>query len=103
MKAKNFLKLKTNPLFKAKYVYFDTIENDKYLADQIFINNDLNVKFGKEFAKDNERFIIIAAKVSKKDTEKFEKCMEELYDKMILMGYEEYPEFCESTMKMLGH
>lgn len=100
---KNYLKLKTFPLFKARYVYIDICSNDKYQADEIFVREQLHVDFYKDFAKDDTPYIIVVVKVSKKDTEKFEKCMEELGKKMLLKGYDDYPEFCERTMKMLGH
>lgn len=97
---KNYLKIKSFSLFKTSYVYVDVADN--YQADQIFVREKLHVQFKKgEFRKDDSSYVIVCVKVSKKDTEKFEKCMELLANKMLLNGYNDYPEFCEQLMKMM--
>jgi hypothetical protein len=96
---KTYLKLKTFPLFKARYVYLDAI--DEYQADYIFVREKLHVTFYKEMRKDDISYAIIVVKVSKKDTEKFEKCMRILAKKMALKGYDDYPEVCEYVFENL--
>lgn len=51
METRNYIELKTlNPL-KLEYAFLDT---DKYLVDQIFIDNEIKVKFGKvKFGKES--------------------------------------------------
>ena len=69
----------------------------KYKADLIFVKNRIIVTFLKEYKKD-EKYILIMCRVKKKDSETFISCMEELKNKMILLGYTDYPEFCRNTI-----
>lgn len=69
----------------------------KYKADLIFVKNRIRVTFLKEYKKD-EKYILIMCRVKKKDSETFISCMEELKNKMILLGYTDYPEFCRNTI-----
>lgn len=88
---KNYLKESRKlTLTYCHYMYVDTKD---YLADLIFAKYQITVKFKKkEFAKDNMR--IICCKVRKKDEEKFLKAMEDLKNKAILFGINEYEEIC---------
>ena len=88
------LKIKTLSPFYLRFAYLDIPE---YVADTIFIQNKLHVKFGKEFKKEGNPYIIIMCKIRKKDFDKFEKSLEELERRMLLTGHTDYIEKCEEV------
>lgn len=89
----NYLKLKTFSPFSSSYVFLDC---DEYLADQLFIKHKVPVNFGGEFVRDDTRYRVISCKIRKKHEENFLKALSEMYNKMILRGYDDYQEFCEN-------
>ena len=97
METRNYIELKTlNPL-KLEYAFLDT---DKYLVDQIFIDNEIKVKFGKvkfgkEFKNKKRKYRFIFCSINKKDKIKFLACMGYLKNKMLLMGNYDYLKECE--------
>ncbi len=90
--AKNFIKLDDFSFFYYTYVFFDT---DDYLADRIFINKRIRIKYGDTYNIPGDKYEIIICKVKKKDEQKFLEGMEELSNKMALMGYDDYDSYCE--------
>lgn len=73
--------------FKYLLLYIDT---NKYLADPIFKKHNLKVKWiNKEFQGDKD-YRVIFCKIKKKDLDKFKTSIEELKNKMILLGYDDY-------------
>lgn len=50
MNYKNYI-LISKHLFRSEYIYADTQE---YMADQLFINQKIRVKFCKEYGRENE-------------------------------------------------
>ena len=81
---KNYVELKAWGLLFKHFVYIDT---EWYLADNIFIQEKLRVRFGREGRKQGSPYRIIFCKVRKRDAKKFVRSMERLYNKMLLMGY----------------
>lgn len=94
----NYLKLKTFSPFSYQFMYLDTAD---HLADNIFIKNELPVKFCGDFVKENENYSIIVCKIKKNDFEKFDKSMEELEKKMLLMGNVDYVEKCNEFKTLI--
>ena len=74
---------------------FAFVDTKDYLADQIFIKHKLRVYFGAEYANNEGKhdYLIIFCKIKKKDVEEFDKCMKELQNKMLLLGYTDYVDF----------
>ena len=95
---KNFLKLDGLSILSAHYMYID---HKEYLADSLFAQNHVSVRFGNELSRDNSPYRIILCKVRKKDTAGFEKSMELLCNKMQLFGHDDYVEFCNDIMETL--
>ncbi len=101
MQFKNYVPLKKLSL---RYHYFCFIDVKEYLADALFVKNKVQVWFGKEYAKEGSVYNVLFCKVKKKDTERFLKTMEELKNKMLLLGYTDYDSQCiEFFEKMLAH
>ena len=44
---------------------------------------------------------IVFCKVRKRDAERFEEAMEKLKDKMLLLGYSDYPDICSEIAKAI--
>lgn len=87
----NYLQFKTSRL--SRYNAFAYIDTNEFLADQIFINRKLPVKFLSHFGRKDSKYIIVFCKVKKKDKEKFLQALKELSNKMLLMGHTDYELF----------
>ena len=105
MEGKNYWRLRRFSLF---YKYYAFVDTEEYLGDQLFIQQKVEVSFGKEFGKKGNDYLIIFCKVRKKDeklynitfvyNQKFTVILgtvDELEKKMLLMGHHDYPAFCE--------
>ncbi|MDU3179936.1 MAG: hypothetical protein E6686_00860 [Lachnospiraceae bacterium] len=93
MEGKNYWRLRRFSLF---YKYYAFVDTEEYLGDQLFIQQKVEVSFGKEFGKKGNDYLIIFCKVRKKDEKNFLKALDELEKKMLLMGHHDYPAFCEN-------
>ena len=87
-----------NGLFYDKYFYIDTPD---YIADSIFYKHKIKIKFGDEYTKENEKYVIVTCKVRKKYKEVFEKAFEEVKNKMILLGHTDYEEWTQNFFNQL--
>ncbi len=97
-KMQNYIKLTNFSLFCVHYAYFDAPE---YLADQIFVQKNLKVKFGKELKNTEDAYVLVFCKIRKRDEHLFLEAMEELKNKMLLLGHTDYLSFCEKMSKMI--
>lgn len=87
----NYLQLKTSRL--SRYSTFAYIDTNEFLADQIFVNKELSVKFLSHFGRNDSKYVIVFCKIKKKDKEKFLQSLKELNNKMLLMGHTDYESF----------
>lgn len=85
-------------LFYSKFYYADTPD---YRADTLFYRHKIPVKYGEEFTNDNEKYIIVTCRVRKKYRNAFRKALEELPNKMALLGHSDYAAFCEQFFTKL--
>ena len=92
---KNYVTFKTMSPLHVRYAFIDTAE---YLADQLFIKHKVKVKFEGEFTKPRYPYIVVECSVRKKDRERFLDALEELPNKMILMGHPDYEEACKEII-----
>lgn len=95
---KNYWKVDSISLLSASYFYVDC---ESYLADQLFIQNKVKVRFMEEMGRDDSKYRIIFCKVRKKDKEHFEEAITKLKDKMLLMGYTDYIDECDEVNQMI--
>ncbi|MDO4556138.1 MAG: hypothetical protein Q4B70_13480 [Lachnospiraceae bacterium] len=96
---KNFWKMQDFSLFRVPYAYVD---HQSFLADSLFMQRKIQVIFKKEMTKKDSQYCIVFCKVRKRDIEKFEDALEELKNKMLLMGYTDYPSVCDEIAKMVN-
>lgn len=94
----NFWKLEKFSFFHQHYAFVDVGD---YLADQIFINNKIPVRFGVEYFSPRTNYYIIFCRIRKSDIQKFEASMEELKNKMLLMGHKDYCEVCADLHQII--
>ena len=78
---KNFWRMRACSIFSVPYSYVD---HCSYLADTLFVQNKVRLKFKNEYVKAESPYRIIFCKVRRKDTERFEEALERLNNKMRL-------------------
>ena len=88
---KNYWKLDGFSLFMIPYVYVD---HNSYLADSLFAQRKIIMKFKEEMARTDTPYCVIFCKVLKRDVQKFEEALEKLKDKMLLLGHKDYSDVC---------
>ncbi len=98
MDYKNFFKLRR---FSFLYDYYCFIDVADYLADELFIKRKVNVKFQQEAQKHGSRYLIIFCRIKKRDRSRFEDAFGELKNRMLLLGYTDYEEFCKKIQKSI--
>lgn len=99
MGFKNYFSVRKASL---RYEYFCYIDTDAYLADALFQKHEVDVKFQDEAYKPGQDYVIIFCKARKSDVGNFQKALDELKNKMILLGHPDYQTFCEEFCKELG-
>ena len=80
-------------LLYTHYVFLDT---EAYLADQLFLKHQVLVHFREEYGRDDSPYRVIFCHVRKRDEERFLSALEELPDKMMLLGYTDYLDTCKA-------
>lgn len=95
---KNYWKMSDFSLFSVSYAYVD---HSSYLADQLFVQNKVSMKFKGEMATKDSPYCIVFCNVLKRDVEKFEEALDKLKDKMLLLGHADYPNVCDEIAKMI--
>lgn len=96
MEYKNCFQLRE---FSLLYDYYCIIDVKEYLADELFIRHKVHVKFQEEYSKEGTKYLCIFCKVKKKQNAEFLQALEELENKMLLLGYTDYPQFCDKFSK----
>lgn len=94
----NFITREKQDLFKSYYIYLDSNKN---MADSIFKDNNIKVKYQKELDYPNSDYKIMFVSVSNKKDYLFVKSMCELEDKMLERNYLDYEEMCDSVFSKL--
>lgn len=100
MSEKNYWKLQKFSIFYNHYAFIDSQD---YLADQLFVKHKVKVDFGKEYRHEGSNYLVIFCKVRKTQEKEFIQALEELENKMLLMGHRDYPIFCSDIKKKIGN
>lgn len=96
---KNYWRMSDFSIFSVPYAYVD---HNSYLADRLFVQNKVTMKFKGEMRRENSSYCIIFCKVLKCDVERFEEALTKLKDKMLLLGHGDYQDVCDEIGKMIG-
>lgn len=94
----NFWKLDDRAILTVPYVYVDHF---RYLADNLFVERKVRIKWQEELEKKDSPYLIIFCRVWKRDMAGFEEALEKLKDKMLLMGHRDYGEACSEVEKLI--
>lgn len=95
---KNYLQFKQFSLLFDHYAFVDV---PQYYADQLFIQHQVRVHFGRECVHPDHPYVIVFCKVRKRDRDKFLAALADLFPKMILCGYPKYESFCQSFIEAM--
>ena len=64
--------------FSLRYVHYAFVDTQPYLADQLFCDHQVTVRFGEEYGKGDTDYRIVFCKVRKGDEGAFLAALEEL-------------------------
>ncbi len=87
--------------FKFGRKTFAYIDKIPYRADRIFLNHNLKVKFEQEFANPKSDYLFVTISIRPKDEKIFLDCMDELKNKMLILGDSDYEEECLKWQEIL--
>lgn len=90
--------IKTHSLFFDHFCYLDTKD---YMADQLFENAGLKVRFGKEYASPETDYVFVFCKCLKRDRTKFLETIRKLPPKALLLGHKDYLDVCRRVIRTL--
>lgn len=90
----NYFKYSEGLLYTT-YLYIDTKE---HLSNQIFIDNNLIVIANSILASEKNQYHVLFVKTRRNKEGIFVKCMEELYNEILLNGHLDYTEVCNSLI-----
>ena len=95
MTQKNWFNLTVAPSLYCRYAYIDLGD---HLADSLFRRQNISVKFEQEFSNKVSPYRLIVCKVLPWHREGFLKAVEQLPDKMNLLGFNDYQDFCREYL-----
>lgn len=82
--------------FRRLYAYMDA--SDVYRADDLFRKHRIRIRFKREWQSPEGRYRMVFCSIPKKQVALFEKAMEELPKRMMLLGYDDYEEIWKRTI-----
>lgn len=95
----NYIELGRSRFFRNKqFAYIDTMG---FLADRIFIENKVRVKFCEDYKHKEKNYVVVICKVKEKDVPMFLQALKELKNRAILMGNTDYETFCKEQIRLM--
>lgn len=85
----------------SRYKQFAYIDTMGFLADRIFVENKVRVKFCGDYKHREKNYVVVICKVKKKDVSVFLQSMAELKNRAILMGNTDYETFCKEQIRLM--
>lgn len=95
----NYIQLKSGKL--SRYINFAYIDTTGYLADRIFIENKVRVKFCGDYKHREKNYVVVICKVKEKDVLMFLQALKELKNRALLMGNTDYETFCKEQIRLM--
>lgn len=83
--------------FRKLFAYMDTA--DIYRADDLFRKYRVKVRFKREWQSPDGRYRIVFCSLPKKQVPLFERAMDELPKRLMILGYDDYEEVWHRTIK----
>lgn len=95
----NYIELGRSRFFRDKqFAYIDTMG---FLADRIFIENKVQVKFCGDYKHKEKNYVVVICKVKEKDVPMFLQALKELKNRALLMGNTDYETFCKEQIRLM--
>lgn len=95
----NYIELGRSRFFRNKqFAYIDTTG---FLADRIFIENKVRVKYCGDYKHREKNYVVVICKVKEKDVPMFLQALKELKNRAILMGNTDYETFCREQIRLM--
>lgn len=95
----NYIELGTSRFSRYKqFAYIDTMG---FLADRIFIENKVRVKFCGDYKHREKNYVVVICKVKEKDVPMFLQALKELKNRALLMGNTDYETFCKEQIRLM--
>lgn len=89
----NWIEIHTRIPWRRSFMFVDTKD---YIADHIFIQHEIRVRFRKgEFGKEESPFRMIFCSVKAQDADSFIACMADLHRAILLSRHKGYEDACE--------
>ena len=95
MEQKNWCNLTVSPSLYCRYAYIDLGD---HLADSLFRRQNISVKFEQEFSNKVSPYRLVICKVLPWHREGFLKALGQLPNKMNLLGFNDYQDFCREYL-----
>ena len=80
-----YIPVKKVSLFYRHFLYFD---REPYMADHLFVQHNVRIKFGPECRKEGSPYVGIFCRVKKRDVPAFQAAMADLERGMAVCGYD---------------
>lgn len=85
----------------SRYKQFAYIDTMGFLADRIFIENKVRVKFCGDYKHREKNYVVVICKVKEKDVLMFLQALKELKNRALLMGNTDYETFCKEQIRLM--
>ena len=85
----------------SRYKQFAYIDTMGFLADRIFVENKVRVKFCGDYKHREKNYVVVICKVKEKDVPMFLQALKELKNRALLMGNTDYESFCEEQIRLM--
>lgn len=85
----------------SRYKQFAYIDTMGFLADRIFVENKVRVKFCGDYKHREKNYVVVICKVKEKDVSMFLQSLKELKNRAILMGNTDYETFCKEQIRLM--
>ena len=85
----------------SRYKQFAYIDTMGFLADRIFVENKVRVKFCGDYKHREKNYVVVICKVKEKDVLMFLQALKELKNRALLMGNTDYETFCKEQIRLM--
>jgi len=95
MEQKNWINITKSPSLYCRYAYFDL---EDHLADSLFQRQNIAVKYEQEFVNPINPYRLVICKVLPWHRDGFLQALSQLPNKMNLLGFNDYQQFCKAYL-----
>ncbi len=92
---KNWFNLTVSPALYCRYAYIDL---EDHLAESLFERQHVSVKYEQEFVNPINSYRLVICRVLPWHREGFLKALSQLPNKMNLLGFNDYQDFCREYL-----